>query len=484
MRKLRSSLFAIVLLMVCSPLFSQTEPSFSKMTPAAEMLFKQALKVYDQGDTRQARKMFMQALEKDPANASLLLFLANTARSGKEYAEYLAKAQANMSNASEWDKLELAINESNLTGDFDKRLAAAKNMVATYPKSARALVELGATYAANNETDKARDAYMKATKLWPGWVGGYSSLAGSYVFDEPKDFAMGQKYAEQAAKIAPTSASLQILVGDVYRAQKNLERARDAYTAAINLQKEEPEAYYKRGHANTYLGKYDDARTDYGNAGKYDDIGAFATQNIAFTYLYANDSKKAFQSLTDEEEKLSAMDPMTMEAKYNILSSAAYIAMHNGDAANLATIIAKMEPLGNQLSASLGSKEAMISQDAEVLYWKALLQAVQGNYAAADETAQKMKSTLEPINNPRKLETYSALMGYINFKQNKFDKAIDDLQKANRNNIYDRYWLARAYEAGGSKEKATDIYKEIADNNFNSIGYALIRNEVKQKVAQ
>jgi hypothetical protein len=43
--------------------------------------------------------------------------------------------------------------------------------------------------------------------------------------------------------------------------------------------------------------------------------------------------------------------------------------------------------------------------------------------------------------------------------------------------------LAKANEAAGSKDKATAGYKEVAAYNFNDIGNALVRSEVKKKLA-
>ena len=48
--------------------------------------------------------------------------------------------------------------------------------------------------------------------------------------------------------------------------------------------------------------------------------------------------------------------------------------------------------------------------------------------------------------------------------------------------IYHQYWLAKGYEANGQNDKATAIYKQIANFNFNGIAYALIRNEIKKKI--
>jgi tetratricopeptide (TPR) repeat protein len=487
MKRIKNGLAMLLMLLFSSALFAQkssVEPPFSKTSQETQSLFDEGLKLYDQGDFRMARKLFLQATEKDPSFTTGLLYLANTSRDGKEYADAVAKAQAAAAKGSEWDKMLLELISTGLTDDYTKRLAIAQKMTAKFPNVARAYIELGNAYSAGNETEKAREAFMKATKLAPNNVAAFYLLASSYVFDMPKDFRLAEKFAHKAVKLAPTSASAEILLGDVYRAQSNLEKARDAYTAAIALQKEEPAAYYKRGHANTYLGNFEDARNDYGEAGKHDDVNAFASQNIAYTYLYDNDTKKALQALSDEETRMSGKDGYTNQNRLNILSSAAFIALHNNDAATLYTLINKIEPVAMQIGNDLGTSESKATLKAQVLFWQAALQALQGNYASAEQTADEMKTSLASINNPRKLEGHSLLMGLIHFKQNKFDQAVYDLQKADRNNVYDKYWLARAYEAAGSKEKAADVYKEIADNNFNSVGYALIRNEVKRKVQQ
>ena len=52
-----------------------------------------------------------------------------------------------------------------------------------------------------------------------------------------------------------------------------------------------------------------------------------------------------------------------------------------------------------------------------------------------------------------------------------------------RDNVYDRYWMAHANKMVGNTDIAMEMFEEIADNNFNSVGYALIRNEVKETLS-
>jgi tetratricopeptide (TPR) repeat protein len=461
------------------------EPVFSKTSsPQAEALFKQALQMADQGDERQARKLFQQALEKDANYTSARLYFTNTSRSAKEFVDNLAKAKTLVDAGSEWDKQYYALLQTFLTDDQNSRLAIAQKMVAAYPQSWRAQLELSNAYAARSDIKNERDALNKAITLAANSAAPSIALANSYLFEEPRDFTLAQQLAEKAVQKAPASASAEILLGDVFRAQKNLEKARDAYSGAILLQRDDPAPYYKRGHANTYLGQFEDARKDYTEGGKYDDLPGFAVQNIAYTYLYDNDAKKAYDALLDEELKLDgAKDPISNQAKINLLSSSAYIAYHTNNTDAIQNAIAKMEPLIMQIGEDIGTQEAKLGQKANVLYWKAVAEAMRGNFDAANQTAEEIKTTLQPVNNPRKLEAYASAKGFIDYKQNKYDMAVQDFQQADKNDVYNKYWLARSYEAAGNKDEANKIYKDIADYNFNGIGYALIRNEVKKKIS-
>jgi tetratricopeptide (TPR) repeat protein len=68
-------------------------------------------------------------------------------------------------------------------------------------------------------------------------------------------------------------------------------------------------------------------------------------------------------------------------------------------------------------------------------------------------------------------------------KKKKYADATGHFEKANPNDFYIKYLAAMAYEAAGKKDKANSLYKEIAAYNFNDVGNALIRNEVKKKVS-
>ncbi|MEO5647756.1 MAG: tetratricopeptide repeat protein [Chitinophagaceae bacterium] len=463
-----------------------TEMPITTSNKEAEASFKEGLVYFDQGDGLKAKALFAKAIEQDQNMAIAHLYYSFTATTPKEYNEELAKAKANLSSASDWEKdyYDFALSYNN--EDRDKRIAVLEKIAKAYPDAARAHLNLGQGYEENNEFAKAREHYQKAIDLNSKWVRGYYSQAYSYLFSIPKDFKKAEENAIKAGAIAPGSAGIQILLGDCYRAQDSMQKAQVAYDNAVKIAPDLPEAYYKRGHTYSFTGKMNEARADYAMAGKLDQSMSGAILNIANTYLYDNNVAAALQYYNGEIKKLdsSKSSPSVNNLiKLSSLQSIASIALHIGDTATLQKAITMRQPLSSEVNVEVGTEEAKITGEASSIYWQALLDALKGNYDAAKTKSEEMKKKLEPIKNSRKLEDYEFLQGFVSFRQKDFPGAIAHFEKADQNDIYNKYWLARANEAGGNADKAKAIYKEVAVYNFNSTGFALVRNEAKKKTA-
>jgi uncharacterized protein HemY len=104
---------------------------------------------------------------------------------------------------------------------------------------------------------------------------------------------------------------------------------------------------------------------------------------------------------------------------------------------------------------------------------------MQGDYDAAKAAAEQIKSTVEPITDPNKLDQYHFALGYIAYRQKNYADAVSHFEMAHPDlSVYTKYWLAKSNEAAGNKDKAEALYKDISTYNFNGIDYALVRNEV------
>lgn len=457
-------------------------------TPSKEAMetCQQGLVMVDQNDGQQARTLFAKAIEQDPKLAIAYILKAGLDITPLESSEDMKKAKENLDGKSDWEKWYYEYTQTFFTSDWNKRLEITKKIAEAYPDAPRAQVDLGFTYESGNDETKARECFQKAIDLDPKWVGGYAAFSNSYLFFEPKDFKKAEEYALKVVELAPSSPGAEIALGDCYRAQQDLQKARDAYSKAIGLDPEASAAYYKKGHANTFMGNLDEARQNYMDGRSHDVSKTFSNQLVAYTYLYGGDYKAALKWLMDESNKSDSSGESSNKInndKLTYMGDCEFIAMHNGDVEALKNLITETEPISAQAENDLGTQEEKLNQKANMVYWESLLATMEGNYDDAKAKAEQIKTILEPITDPNKLYPYEFAMGYLAMKQKNYPDAISHLEKSNMASVYDKYWLALANEAAGNVDKANQLFKEISNYNFNVIDYALIRNEVKSKTA-
>ncbi len=444
--------------------------------------FRQGLILLDQGDRQKARELFSKAIEQDPTMGIAYVMRSGTSNSAQDFTNDMTKAKDNLANATPWENWYYQYFETFNTSDYNKRLEIVKMMADSFPDAARTQIDLGNVYSQGNDEAKARECYQKAIDLDSNWVGGYTAMGASYLFLEPRDFKKAEDYAAKCGALAPGSPAAEIALGDCYRAQNDLTKARDAYGKAITIDPSAAESYFKKGHANTFLGNYDEARQNYMEGGKHDVDMLAANGLIAYTYLYAGDPKMAQDALIADVHHADSSglskDQIDNE-KLSYLGDCERICIHTGDAAGLAKLQEMTDPMNTAVGDVVGTNEAKLTSQATILYGQAMLAAIQGKYDDAKAKAEQIKTTLNPITDPNKLDQYHFVMGYISMQQKNYGDAVHHFEDSHPNNsIYTKYWLAKANEAAGNKDKAQGLYNEIAVYNFNSIDYALIRNEV------
>lgn len=441
----------------------------------------------DLGEFLEANALFRKAVEKDPNFAYAYLNIANSSTSTAEFKTNMDLASAKAKDISEGEKILIKINLTFLNNDTEKRLELAKKLVKKYPKSKGAWINLAGIQTARNEAEAARASLNKAVELDPTFYLPYSNLGFSYLFSEPRDFAKAKKYMQKVVKLNPEKDTLYINLGDTYRANQELEKAREAYTKATKLDPTNGIAFLKKGHINSFLGNFDEARTDYQQ-------GVTVAQNQqkptyanykAFTYLHEGDAKSAIhalQKIFDSIENLGIPKHQRNGPRIFTLTNQATIALHHNMFDQAKKCLEQRSKFMREQAEVTGTPEAKRNQEATIILWEGLLAARKGDFKKAAKKAEENAKLLESDNNPRKLEGYHQLMGLLNLKQKKYKKAIEHYQKANLNNMYIRYHLGLAYDGAGNNEEAKKIFKEVATFNFNSVGFALVRKEAIKKM--
>ena len=446
--------------------------------------FLEGLREFDLGRFIDANVHFKAAVAADPTFAFAYLNVANTANSLGDFKTNLALAEQHAAAASDAERLQIQMARKGFDNDLAGQLALGEQLVAKYPQSPRAWLALaGAQIGLNKNTD-ARASIGKALQLSPKLYVAHATIGNDYIFGEPHDFTKALAHMQEAEALAPDEANAHLLVGDAYRAQKNLEKARDEYVRGHELDPKSAVLLVKAGHANTFLDNYDAARADYDSAmavGRANEKAAYAPFR-AYVSVYAGDPAGAIAELNQLVGKVDGMGvPDPRANKVAALTNIVVIATHTKNRAAAEQALKQLEPLLMQQADEAANPAFTRGQQAQIAYLEGWSAARRGDYAAAQKQAERVSQLLAPDANPRKLEPMHQLEGFVALYQGKYKDAVAHFGKGNLLDPYIKYQLAVATEGAGAAAQAKQMFRELADYNFNVLGFALIRKDAQQK---
>jgi tetratricopeptide (TPR) repeat protein len=448
--------------------------------------FLQGQRELDLGRTIDAHAHFTAAAAADSGFALAYLNVATTGNSLAEFTTNLALAERHAAGTSDAERIQIQIARNGLNNDVNGQLVLAQQLVAKYPENPRAYLVLAGMQGALDRNTDARASIMKALALAPRLLVAHADLGNSYLFGEPKDFAKSLEQMQRAAALAPNEPYVHDMLGDVYRAQNNLDQARAEYTRGHELNPGDASLLQQRGHVNSFAGNYAAARADYDSAialGRANEQAGYRPFR-AYVSLHAGDPKAAIAELNRLVAGVDALGvPDPRGAKIAALSDIAVIAIHTRDVATAQEALTQRTQLLLQQADAVGSAAFRRSQEANVAYFDAWVAARKGDYPAAGRATDRVATLVTPDANPRKLEPVHELKGYIALYQGNFREAAGHFAAGNLNDPYIKYQYAVALEGGGEKAKALQLFRELAVYNFNNVGYALIRKDAQQKAA-
>lgn len=436
-----------------------------------------------------ANQHFANAVAADPAFAVAHLMAALTSASTESFVANLGLASANKSGASRGEQLLITSWEEALAADAEGRIASLQELTTEYPDSPRAWVMLGNAYGNVNNSADARAAYKQAIELDASLVPAHINLGNNLLTQEPKDFVMAETHFLHAAELTPSEPNPHDLLGDVHRAQGNLEAAYRDYSRAAELAPDLGSALQQRGHVNSFLGNYDEARSDYTRSAELEDArgtnaGGFFLIFRAYVSLHEGNHDAAIVELWEITERADAYSEGAADIKVNALSNIALIAAEDVNAEVASKAISDAAAIMRQQADTVGSDDVRDAQEATIAYMEGLLAARMKDSAGAATKAAEFEGHVASSSNPRKLERMHEILGMDAFCQEDYENAIKHLSLGDQlNNMYMKYYLAKANEAAGNADEAARLYSELAVWNFNGPGYAMFRKEILAKAA-
>jgi len=448
--------------------------------------FQKGLYYLDVGRGLEARREFLKAVQADPAFSHAYFYLSLASLSPEEFNKSLDQAAKNTQGKSEGERILIDINRTFIDNDAAKRLQLAQTLVQKYPQAPRAWLRLGFMQGSINHHVEARKAFEKAMELDPKLIGTPIALEVSYLFNEPRDFDKAKLYAEQCSQLQPKEAKCYEALGDVYRARSELVKARDSYTKALQIDPALDVAGLKKGHINSFLGNYDEARSDYDKAiastEKANKTG-FASFR-ALTYLHAGQPKvamKELQKLVDSAGSYGLPKEQTDAAKIGILNNEFLIALHQNSADDAQKVLDQIQAITAENIKRVNDPQFTRLQNANLALLQGQVAARRKDYQTAQSKAEENKKLVEKDSSARKLEGYYGLLATIELLQGNYAKAAELYKKADRTIIYVKYQYGLALEGAGNTQESAKVLGEIANYNFNLVDFALARNDARVK---
>ncbi len=446
--------------------------------------FLLGVRAQDAGRAPSARNHFAQAIAADPSFAVGHLYAAFAANTPASYRAHLEHAERFATNASAAEQLMIRIERRSFANDDLGALELAQQLVQAVPSDPRALQALAGIQFGLGQTAEARATLARATQIAPAFAPAFIQLGNSYLTVEPRDLAQAENYVRRAVALEPSEPYTHDFMGDVYRAQNRLQEARGEYTRMTELDPTRALAFQQRGHVNSFLGNWADARVDYDRSIALGEPGEKAAYGLyrALVNVHSGDAAAAERELDQLVASIDGMNvPNPTGAKIGALFPQFQIALHSRHMEVAERALDQLRTLLRRQAELAGTPESARNRDTNIAFAEGMLAAYKGDFGTTRSKAQEFMRVMEPVRNPRKNEFAHELLAMADLLQRNYQSAAVHFAQADPNNIYATYNHALALEGAGRTAEARALFRRVAENNFNSPGLALVKRDAARK---
>ncbi len=211
-----------------------------------EETLAQAQKAFESKQLDQAKALFEQAHEVQPAQADLIHMLGIIAAQQSDFVQ----AERYLRLAIEQDPNEPAYhnhlgNTLQAQQRFTEAIAVHRQALECDPNHAESYNNLGNAYDRLHETQAAKDCYRKALDLRQDYLAAWYNLAR--IFDKEKEFDRAIDCLKSILEFAPHLPQVHFQLGKLYQLQEKYTLAIDHYEKVLDRQPDFYEALYNLG---------------------------------------------------------------------------------------------------------------------------------------------------------------------------------------------------------------------------------------------
>jgi tetratricopeptide (TPR) repeat protein len=438
----------------------------------ARELYLQGRDLQEKLRALEARPYFQKAVAEDPDFAIGHFSLAFTSTSTKEFFASLETAVSLADAVSEGERWWILGAKAGTDGNPVKQRELFQKLAEKYPNDERCQNILGGHYFGQQQYNYAIEQYEKAIKINPEFSQPYNQLGYAYRFLEkyedsertfkkyieviPDDPNPYDSYAELLLKIGKFDASI------------------ENYRKALAIDPSFAASYTGIATDYNYKGEHANARKElqklYGSA---QNDGQRRAAHFATTVSYVHEGN--LEMALKEQEKM-----------YDLASKINDAAAMSGDLATMGNILlqfgkpdAAFKKYHKSLKIMQESDHSKEQKDlAERFHHSNLAQVAlkKHDLAKAKKHANEFKVQAEAAKNRFQIWLAHQLAGMIALEEKDYEKAVTELEQTNKQNPYNLYRLAMAYEGKGEPYKARAMFEKAANfNGLNSMNQAFVK---------
>jgi tetratricopeptide (TPR) repeat protein len=439
-------------------------------------LFLQGRDMYERLHFRKAARLLEEAIAEDSGLALAYLRLASLQPTQKGFYQLFDKALSLIESVSEGERLMILGSQAEINAEPVKQREYYQQLVALYPRDERGLTLLGGHYFHQQEYAKAIEQFNRAIEVNSDFSPPYNMLGYSYRYIG--DFVEAEKAFKKYIALVPDDPNPYDSYAELLMKMGKYGPSIESYYKALEINPNFEASHIGIACNLNFLGKYKDARD------QLDELYDIALDDhVRRAALYA----KAV-SYADEGQLKEALK--AIEDRYALAESTGDSAAMPTDLSLMGRIYLEMgkpdEALLNYKRALALIEESNLSNEIKensrriFLYYFSRINLMKGDFGSAKVSLEEFRTRAEGANIPRQIRMAHELAGIIALREGDYDKALEELHRANLQDAYNFFRMGLAYQGKGETEKAREMFKKAANfNTVNDLNYAFVRNKAR-----
>jgi len=463
--------FSLVLIILVTGLLSGCSKKSSDIvytTKSDEALayFLTGLQMDDAFSYEVADTLYQKAVEADPEFAMAYYYWSNLANTTDDYLDRLNKAIELSEKVSEPERMIILRAKALFTNEIYQAREYSEKLVELLPRGKRAHY-LHANFLYNRQDWEAAEKEYRATiELDSSFAPTYNKLG--YIYSNLGDYPNSE--------LRPANPNPFDSMGEIYLWMGDHENSVKSFSQALRLNPDFITSIAGLGHNYVFTGLYDKARKEYSRI--FEHAQNVADSNSAYqwhalSYIYEGKYPQAIKIAKEKLAFCMAHSDIYEEARTRCCLASIYI--ENGDFEQAQKEIEAEEALANGPNFQSNLRDQYLR---DCYFNLTLALSRQDKPDMAMTAFDKYEKLVRTSDDPNLEKSLYLLKGLTSYWTHNYDDAVDQLQQADIQNQYGRYYLAKSLAEQGNQQMAKEIFAEIANYNRNDIYYAFVRPKV------